>query len=522
MPSRSSSHAEPYDPQRHARLIARNVRWSLGAQTWLLVLTIALAPVLIHRLGTTAYGLYALIVAMVGYLGLLDFGLGIATVKYVSEHLARRDRAAVERAVGTALTAYLAIGFAGGSAIALAGPPLAGHLGASTALVGTARSALPLVAAGFTIAMPLALVTAIPTALQRLDLVNRVNALLGTATVAGSAAVVLLGGGLLGVIGVMVAVNAVALACFTVLTARLLWPGALRPRIDRTSARFLFSFGIAKFVNQLATQAVLHVDKFLVAVLASISAVTFYVVPVTAAQTAMIIVGTVAGPFLPAASGFHAVGDMRRFGELYVRVNKLVAALVLPLAALLIVFAEPILRVWVGPSFAHESADPLRVLAAGYAVNAFSTVPALACDSMGRPRVTTAFSVLSGVLNISLSLVLIPRFGILGASFAILINSLVLVPIFVVYVHRRVLGTPVRTLLSQAILRPVGAAAAAVGALLCLLQVVRGPATLVLAAAAALVFYGATCFALRLFDAAELAALRGRLGGLAPGASTTG
>ena len=97
-----------------------------------------------------------------------------------------------------------------------------------------------------------------------------------------------------------------------------------------------------------------------------------------------------------------------------------------------------------------------------------------------------------------------------------------LVPIFVVYVHRRVLGTPVRTLLSQAILRPVGAAAAAGGALLCLLQVVRGPATLVLAAAAALVFYGATCFALRLFDAAELAALRGRLGGLAPGASTTG
>jgi len=203
-------------------------------------------------------------------------------------------------------------------------------------------------------------------------------------------------------------------------------------------------------------------------------------------------------------------------------VNKLVAALVLPLAALLIVFAEPILRIWVGASFAHESADPLRVLAAGYAVNAFSTVPALACDSMGRPRVTSAFSVLSGVLNISLSLVLIPRFGILGASFAILINSVVLVPIFIVYVHRRVLGIPIRTLLSQAILRPVGAAAVVVGALLCLLQVVRGPATLALAAAAALVFYGATCFAFRLFDAAELAALRGRLGALAPGASTTG
>ena len=66
MPSRSSSHAEPYDPQRHARLIARNVRWSLGAQAWLLVLTIALAPVLIHRLGIATYGLYALIVNLPG------------------------------------------------------------------------------------------------------------------------------------------------------------------------------------------------------------------------------------------------------------------------------------------------------------------------------------------------------------------------------------------------------------------------------------------------------------------------
>src|SRR5207245_1836057 len=159
------------------------------------------------------------------------------------------------RLVGTALTAYLALGAVGGVAIALAGPPLAGHLGASSGLVATARSALLLVAVAFALAMPLALLTAIPTALQRLDLVSRLNAVVGTATVVGSAAVVLLGGGLLGVLGVMVAGNAISLVCFLVLTAKLLWPRALRPRVDRASGRTLFSFGLAKFVNQIATQA---------------------------------------------------------------------------------------------------------------------------------------------------------------------------------------------------------------------------------------------------------------------------
>ena len=42
----------------------------------------------------------------------------------------------------------------------------------------------------------------------------------------------------------------------------------------------------------------------------------------------------------------------------------------------------------------------------------------------------------SAALNVGLSLALIPAFGIVGAAFAILVNSLVLVPVFILYVRR--------------------------------------------------------------------------------------
>jgi len=398
----------------------------------------------------------------------LDLGLGMASVKYISEYNGRGDAAAVQRVIATSIAMYLTLGAVGAGVLATLAPALGRLLGVSS--MPHAVAILELAAAGFLIAMPLSFFNAVPTALQRLDITNRRNLIFGTLNVSGAVALLATGHGLLSIVALGVVVDAAALIWF-VRTVRRLLPGtSLKPRVDVPTLRVLGRFGGLKFANQLSTQSVYHLDKLLLGVLASVSAVAFYAVPVLIAQRLVAVVGNVASAFLPAASEFHGASDRPRFDELYLRATKLVALLVLPLALVLVVDAEPLLRIWLGGEFARNCATPTRILAAAYAVNAFSTIPALACDSVGHPRVTTAFSILSTALNLVLCLVLIPPYGAVGAAIAVLVNSVLLVPVFLVYVHRRVLDAPIVPLLRASLLRPVLATVLALGPALLALQ----------------------------------------------------
>jgi O-antigen/teichoic acid export membrane protein len=294
-----------------------------------------------------------------------------------------------------------------------------------------------------------------------------------------------------------------AVAAFAVLARRLLPEIRLRPGFDRATFRMLARFSLLKFANNVSTNTVMQIDKVLVGALLSLAAVGYYFVPLQLAQRLTTVVGAVAVAFLPAASALHGRADRERLVELYLRATKVVAVLGLPLASLLVVFAHPILQFWIDPHFADKATLTLQALAVGYGINIFSTIPAITSDSLGRPGVTAAFSVASAALNVCLSLLLIPRFGILGAALAITINSVVLVPYFLLYVHRHVLAVPVALVVRRSIAGPLAAAALSWVPMLMLRGLVNGPATLVLALVLGFCAYLVMTLVVRVYDATD-------------------
>mgnify|MGYP003613230898 CR=1 FL=1 len=56
-----------------------------------------LTPYMLRSLGKSEYGLYSLIGAFVGYLSVLDFGLGNAIVRYVAKYRAEGDKKGEEK-----------------------------------------------------------------------------------------------------------------------------------------------------------------------------------------------------------------------------------------------------------------------------------------------------------------------------------------------------------------------------------------------------------------------------------------
>jgi O-antigen/teichoic acid export membrane protein len=493
-------------------VVARNALYNFGSQIWLTLIALVATPYIVHQLGVDGYGLYALLLTVVGYFAFLDLGLGVATVKYLSEYHGRESDDVIRRLIGTTVALYLVLGALGGAVLALSASWLVAHvLAVPEDLESLARTSLWIVAVGFVLNLPSVAFMSVPLALQRMDITGRRNALVGTATIVGTVLVLWLGRGLEEVLVVHVGVGFTATVSWIVTARRLLPATPLTPRLDVAMLRRLTRFGSLKFLQHVATHSVYHLDKLLLGVLASLAAVAYYTVPLALAHRVVYAVGNVSNAFFPAASQLHGGRELERLRELYVRSMKLVAVLVVPAASILFIFSHEILEFWIDSEFANESSTVLRLLALAYAFVALSSLPGVTADAAGRPGATAAFSVLALILNLALALVLIPRWEAAGAATAIALNACVQVPLFMYWVHSRVLNLGVADLVRRSLGRPVLAGVCSWPLMVLPAASVDSLASLLAALAAAFVVYLLLTVVFQTFDRRDREAIRGVL-----------
>src|SRR4029453_7510255 len=93
--------------------VLRNVV-SPGAVTVVgIAATYVLTPFVIHTLGAEGYGVWTLIASLTGFISLLAMGVPMACVRYVAQHVAERDAARANEAIGSCAGLYLMLGAAG-------------------------------------------------------------------------------------------------------------------------------------------------------------------------------------------------------------------------------------------------------------------------------------------------------------------------------------------------------------------------------------------------------------------------
>jgi O-antigen/teichoic acid export membrane protein len=491
------------------RRVATNVLFNVGSQVWLTLLVIVTVPIVLHRIGPDAYGVFVLASLLLGYTALLDLGLTPAVVRSIAVHNARGDRVRLERVLGTALTSLVVLAALGGGLLVLVTPfAVRSILHVPLSLQGDARFVLYVAAAGFACNMVLLLFVAIAQGLQRLDLFASRTLVLGSATAVGQVLVVLLGGGLRGLVLVTIAINVASLLVFMLVARRLLPDIRIRPRFDRSALRELARFGSMKFLNQAAVQVIFHVDRLIVAAFLPIAAVSYYGVPVSMCQKFVLVQQGITGAFFPAASELHALNDGPRLQRLYLSAAKLGVVALIPLAILPSLMAWPILDAWIGPAFADKSAPILTVLALAYGLVAVSAVSGFAADATGHPDWNAGLTIASAVVNLTLTLILVPRIGAVGAAVALLINGAFLLVTMNYAVQRWLLRIDPREAVINIVLRPALAAAGLVVYALIVGPRVRGLLPVLAALAVGFLLYGLLTFVLGVWNQAELSVAR--------------
>ncbi|MFN7979878.1 MAG: oligosaccharide flippase family protein [Vicinamibacterales bacterium] len=406
--------------------------WAIAALT--AVVSLAITPILVHRLEREAYGVWTFLNGLTLYSNLLYVGLGAAFMKRLSEAAGRGDDVAGSRLFGVALTVYACLGLLCLS-LALILRPFVPHMFAqplSPGLESVTSITIALLGVRLALMFMSSAFTALLTAHGRWDLgclVTIVLTLVRTGGVLWASAqptpLPLLA-------GVTVLDAALQVPLFA-LMGRAVAPGIrFRPQTPtREELRGLYGFGIQAFVVQIAVLVISYTDTALIGVVLGAGAVGIYSLPLQLIEHSRILVAGVTQNLLPELSARRARGEMDQVSDMFLLASRACATLSAFVNVHLVLLGPAFLALWVGPEIAAESPNILLCLGIAATAAALSTqamTPVyMALDLV---RVLLVIVIAEAAVNFALSYWLAHVVGLWGVALATAIPAVAITLFF--------------------------------------------------------------------------------------------
>ena len=403
------------------RLLARNALYNVVGQALPVLVGLAAIPVTLRSLGAARFGLLGLAWAILGYVGVLDLGLGRATTKFVAEYLAAGDTERLRRVATLAVVSQTVMGVIGGALFALLGPLLTGVLGVPLALRAEARGMLLALALSVPFVVLSASLRAILEAAQRFDLVNVIRTPTSAAVLIVPAIAASFGADLTVIVLLLLLVRIASGWATAAVIPRAIpaFHWTIAPRWE--TLRPLLGYGGWVSVSNVVSPLLVYLERFLLAALAGVAAVAYYTAPYEAVTRLLILPAALAGALFPALSAtgrrLAALGGASH-EQFLGRPLRFLLLTLAPLVVLLIVCAGPLLTLWLGPAYAARSTTAFSILAVGVLVNGLAFIPYAYLLGRGRPDLPAKFHLLELPLYVLAGWLLIGALGVDGAALA--------------------------------------------------------------------------------------------------------
>lgn len=413
-----------------SRLLAKNVVWNLAGSLLPIFAALIAIPFLIDSLGIERFGVLALIIALVGYFGLFDLGLGRALTKLLAERLGNGQTSEIGAYAGTALLAMLGLGLAGTVLTAAVTPWLVGSFLEIPAPLRNETTNAFLVLA---LTIPLFTVTvglrAILEAFQQFRTVNIVRIPVSIFFFFGPLAVLPFADSLVAVVLVLTVGRLIEFGIYLRVSLTLFAGRGNHMALNASVLAPLIRFSGWLAISSIVGPVMIYFDRFLIGSLISLEAVAFYTTPFDIVIRLLIIPGAFMGVLFPAMATALA-GDRARGAQLMMRgVNSILVTLA-PAALILLPFASPLLGLWLGKEFAENSAVVLQFLSVGVFINALALIPFAFIQAAGRPDLTAKLHLLEVFPYLGLLWWLANTLGITGVAIAwtmrVIVDTLIL------------------------------------------------------------------------------------------------
>lgn len=432
-----------------ARLF-KNALYSSGAWIINIGLVLTVTPYFVFKLGSEGYGVYSLLVGLMGYYNLADLGLSQSITKYVAQYKAEDNAAAISYSVNAALLTQVCMGVIISGGLLLFGDTILNLLQVSADFRSSAELGLYICAGSFLFQMVGSTFSSALKGLQRYDLSSKLVMLTETTKNLGIAAALYLGSGLVGAVWAAAFAGVLFFLLNYFMVRRYLTEWRLLNGLSLPYVKELFSFSSFIFISRLADLCQNQVVRFVISFFLGPSAVTYYVIPLKVVKAGAGILSRASNILLPYASELKGLRDQERLQQAFVIGSKTVMTIAVPLFLLIILFSKPLMTVWMGAEFASKTWPYLSLLAIDKIFASFSMVPILIALGIGYARTRAMFSLVAVVLYVVLLPLLTDTFGLYGTVSAAILSATPGLA-FIFYVAHVVLNYPIKKFIKKTV-----------------------------------------------------------------------
>lgn len=453
--------AGTWAPGRERQLVtvARNVSTRYLAIIAETVIGLVMLPFNLSHLGTAEYGLWVLLGSITVHFSVLDLGYGGALVKFMAQYRAHRNARALNEIASTLFFIFSGIGLVAYAVAALVAFNL-GHLFRITpeqAVVG--KWILLIIAVHISMNFPFSVFGGVISGFQRYDANNMVAIASSIAVAAVNAAVLLAGYGIVTLVAATTCVRIIAYFIYRQNAYRIFPELQIslslfrRSRLSEVTGFSVYS-SIIDWANKLNYQ----LDELVIGAFIGSSAVAVW------APAERIITGTqrltnqLNGVLFPVIVDSDASQQKARLQQILLQGTRLSLVMVVPIAAALILLADPLIHAWLGPKKAPAMAGAIpiiQILAIAVAIRVGNATGNTILKGAGEHRMLAFVNLGTGLANLAMSMLLIHRFGLVGVAVGTLI-PIAFTAIFILYpASCRRVDLPLRRAVRESVLPAV-------------------------------------------------------------------
>lgn len=460
-------------PLSLSKKIFRNIASNWAGYAVNAVVTFFLTPFVLHQLGDTRYGVWVLISSITGHYGLLDLGFRGGVTQYLTRYLAVKDYEKANECMSSSVAVLSALG------------TLVTVLSVIVAYVAIRLYHFPpgigrevyccILIIGFSTGLGFAFFPfgAVFTANQRYDLSNLVG--ISTRFISAGAIYAALhaGYGLIGISAALCGSNFIDYFIRSRVAYRIMPQLRISWRHVRIiQLRGVGSFGLWNFMISVSGYADQYAQMLLIGYFLPIKAAAYYGLAVGLSGQIRAGLTSMAQVFYPAATEIYSRGDQEALKRLYVDGTRLMLLIAIPAMIIAWLWADDFYNLWIGGKYLSGTEFPsvarlFRVILIGTAFIYVSRIGGQILLGAGRVSLMAKCVFVEALLNLSLSLISIRTYGLVGVA-ASSVASLLLVRVFVFPLALdKTVALKIRNLL-QACVRPLAVGVLLIPLLFCI------------------------------------------------------
>ncbi len=384
------------------------------------IIPLIYTPYMLSVLGQDEYGLYSLATSVIGYLSLLNFGVGGSVVRYITKYRANNDKDGEERIIGL----FTSINIVVASVMLICGTVLAFNVQLfysntlSSSEIETLRTLIILMTINVAFFFPISIFTTISIAHEKYILNKLINLIATILIPILNVLMLFLGFKSVGLIFATMIINFLSYSAYFIYNTKVL---NIRPRFKNMPLNLLkeiYTFSFFIFLTSIVNLLYWSTDKILIGAQIGASAVAVYNIGsvfnnyITSFSTA------ISGVLMPRVTTMVTKNvETEKLSELFIRVGRMQFLIVSLVLSGFAIFGRQFIYLWAGPDYSESYIVALLVMVP-VAIPLMQNTGLSILMAKNKHKYRAIVYLIIAVVNVTATYFLIDLFGIIGAAAA--------------------------------------------------------------------------------------------------------